>query len=179
MGILYRVRQFLNAVREIPSLEDIEQIKTVLAPELFSLFRSMQPGEQAHSIKIWRGLLDFGQSNPDLQVAALLHDVGKTLHPLSVWDRSLIVFMKTLFPKQAKAWGQPKQVNQQPNWRRAFLVAENHPAWGASMAEKAGASPLTVALIRNHQAPNDQTNPPLPSDINDLLVQLIRLDNIH
>ena len=91
----------------------------------------------------------------------------------------MIVITKTLFPKQARTWGKTEQVDQQHTWRRAFLVAENHPDWGASMAEKAGASPLTVALIRNHQAPHDQTNPPLPSDIHDLLVQLIRLDNIH
>lgn len=37
------------------------------------------------------------------------------------------------------------------SWRRAFVVARQHPSWGAQMATEAGATPLTVSLIRRHQ----------------------------
>jgi hypothetical protein len=37
------------------------------------------------------------------------------------------------------------------NLRRAFVVAERHPGWGAEMVAEAGASRMVVALIRRHQ----------------------------
>lgn len=177
MDILYRARQFFNALHAAPSPAQIDQIRPILSPKLLSLFLSMQPGEIAHSLQIWQGLVDFGDCPPDVQVAALLHDVGKTRSPLSVWDRTIIVLARTLLPKQASRWGKDARDGWQTGWRRPFVVAENHPEWGAQMAEGAGASPLTVMLIRQHQAYQHSSQKNVPAEIQPYLDHLIQLDN--
>lgn len=92
-------------------------------------------------------LLEQDETNNDLLAAALLHDVGKCCHPLRLWERVVIVLAKSLFPKRVKSWGEGEPFG----WKRAFVVAEQHPSWGAELAARAGASPMTVSLIRRHQ----------------------------
>ena len=153
MRMFYRLRQLWESLHARPTAPDLALAQVVLAPPLMAIFIRLQPSEQAHSLRILNQLLEQGENHPDLLAAALLHDVGKSLYPLQVWERILIVVGKALLPKQARRWGQ----GQPRGWQRAFVIAEQHPAWGADMAGKAGASPLTVSLIRNHQE-----NPPSP-----------------
>ncbi len=113
------------------------------------LFQQMQPGDRAHSLRIYRDLQAEGHTHPDLLAAALLHDSGKSRCTLHLWERVLIVAAQSLLPAQVAVWGEAEPTG----WRRPFAVARQHPLWGASMAEQAGAAPLTVALIRRHQEP--------------------------
>jgi hypothetical protein len=39
------------------------------------------------------------------------------------------------------------------SWQRPFIVASQHPRWGAELAIEAGVTPLTANLIRRHQEP--------------------------
>lgn len=147
MRILYRVRQFRAALAGAPNPDDLAAIQTVLAPALMDLFLQMQASEQAHSLQVYDRLLQHGAQDSDLLVAALLHDIGKTRFPLRIWERVVIVLAKAFVPRWVKRWGQ----GQARGWRRAFVVAEQHTKWGAEMAAIAGASPVTVRLIRRHQ----------------------------
>jgi hypothetical protein len=107
----------------------------------------MQPSEQVHAYQVFQHLKAAGHSDSDLLVAALLHDVGKILYPLSIFDRVVIALGKRLFLRAARRWGggTPRGL------RRPFVVAVNHAAWGADLAAQAGASSRTVGLIRCHQ----------------------------
>ena len=147
MRVRYRINQFWQAVTASPSEEDLRKVNKVLSLEMISLFREMQASEQAHSINIYKQLRANGDTNQDLLVAALLHDVGKSRYPLKIWERILIVFGNTFFPRQVKRWGK----REPSGWVRPFVIAENHPTWGAEMAEEAGAPTTTVMIIRRHQ----------------------------
>jgi hypothetical protein len=157
---IYRTRQFWQALElrnlglsRKKDLTDLEQARTVLSAPLFILFTRLQPSEQAHSLRVLQALQVEGENQPDLLAAALLHDVGKIRMPLRLWERVLIVLVH------------PAEQTNQSGWRRSFarfikslkitnkalLVAENHAAWGAELAVSAGASPLTISLIRRHQ----------------------------
>jgi len=181
--VLYRVRQFFLALRAAADPRDLEQARSVLTPEQMKLFAGMQSSEQAHAVNVYRQLVAQGETASDLMAAALLHDVGKSLSPLCLWERILIVLARAVFPAQSRRWGSlptegfkggyppspgpfplegergdergnmpiPKEVIR--GWRRAFVIAEQHPAWGAALAAEAGASPRLVALIRQHQEP--------------------------
>jgi putative nucleotidyltransferase with HDIG domain len=144
--LTYRSRQFRNTLfgsrKQIPS----EAVLAYLTPAQFSLFQRMQPSEQEHAYSICRSLEITGQSNPDLFTAALLHDVGKILHPLSIFERVMVVMGKYLFRGATRRWaaGTPRGL------RRPFVVAANHARWGAELARQAGATPLAVDLIRRH-----------------------------
>jgi hypothetical protein len=144
--LAYRSRQFRNSLlssrEKIPS----EVLHDHLAPAELKLFRQMQPSEQAHAYKIFKNLKTAGRTDPDLLCAALLHDVGKILHPLSIYERVLIVLGKGLFPEAARRWaaGKPRGL------KRPFVVAARHAEWGAELATQAGATHWTVELIRHH-----------------------------
>lgn len=150
MRIAYRARQFWHALFAKPKPEELALARAALPVSLMELFDQLQPGEQAHSLKIYRQLVEQGETQPDLLVAALLHDVGKSRYKLHIWDRVLIVLARAAFPQQVKTWGRGNPTG----WQRAFVIAEQHPTWGAQMAAQAGASPLTVSIIRRHQDPS-------------------------
>jgi hypothetical protein len=62
-------------------------------------------------------------------------------------------------------------------WRRAFVVAVQHPQWGADLAAKAGASPLAVALIRRHQEQQGSLGEADAGSEDSLLARLQSVDN--
>ncbi len=146
--LFYRVRQFKQAVAA-PALNETElaEIQAILSDAEFELFFRFDRGEQWHSYQVMRTLREAGHDEPELLQAALLHDVGKTRSPLTVWNRSLIVVVKKVLPGKTAVWGK----NNTDGWQRPFVVKAQHPEWGAQMAEAAGSSALVVALIRRHQ----------------------------
>lgn len=170
---LYRTRQFWQALRPPLSLEDSELVQSILTPPQMDLFRQMQAGEQAHSLRVLRALLEQGETQGDLLVAALLHDVGKNFAPLRLWERVAIVLVKAICPGCAQRWGEGPAAG----WRRAFVVSARHPDWGAELAAGAGASPLTVALIRRHQETRPRLESSLDSVEDRLLMKLVAVDD--
>jgi len=111
------------------------------------LFLRQQPAEQAHSLEVFFQLIEQGEDSPDLLAAALLHDAGKSRFPLRLWERAEVVIGKALFPAWVEKWGE----SGARGWKRPFVIAARHAQWGAEMADEAGASALTVRLIRRHQ----------------------------
>ena len=138
-------------------------MKKVLSPALFDLFEQMLPFEKAHALRVFDRLKEQGFTDPDLLIAALLHDVGKVRYPLKPWERAIGVLVKKFFPGRVAQWGQgePRGV------AAGVVVAEQHAHWGAMMAEKAGAPEVAVRLIANHQ---DQ----IPAQLSDDEMTLIR-----
>lgn len=148
MGLWYRAGQFWRQLRSTPlSPAARAEIAAVLRASELSLFQQLDAGDQWHSYHVFRTLRDAGHKDPDLLVASLLHDVGKTRAPLSVWQRSLIVLVQLFWPARISAWG----TGEPSGWKRPFVVKVRHPAWSAEMAAAAGSTPLAVSLIRRHQ----------------------------
>jgi hypothetical protein len=143
----YRVRQFWGVLRAKPRTEQIEQARRLLNLTQFELFQQLQPSEQGHALVVYTQLRTQGENDPDLLSAALLHDVGKVRYPLRVWDRVAIVLAKKFLPELAERWGQAEP----EGWKRPFVVAAQHPAWGADLAAERDVSPKAAALIRHHQ----------------------------
>ena len=150
--VIYRTRQFWLAWRA-PSLteQDLALAQSVLTSEQMQLFSCLQPSEQIHALRVLQTVQGQGESDPDLFTATLLHDIGKVRGPLRLWERVLIVLGRSIFPDRVKIWGG----GQCRGWRRAFVIAEQHPSWGSEMAVEVGATPLAVSLIRRHQVPGE------------------------
>jgi hypothetical protein len=123
------------------------EIETVLSPGEAALFYRCQETDQWHAYRVYRALVDSGQTEPDLLAAALLHDVGKTEMRLTVWNRILIVIVDALIPGKIEQWGRE---NGQ-GWKQPFAVRLYHPQWGAELARAAGTSDRAVYLIEHHQ----------------------------
>jgi hypothetical protein len=145
--IIYRSRQFQRALRSPKAPVSDTILLPFLSPSQIVLFRRMHFFEQAHAFKVLQSLRQAGHTDPDLLAAALLHDVGKILAPLSLLDRVLVVVGQRLFPRAVSRWG----MGAARGLRRPFVIAVQHPSWGADLASAAGASPKTCDLIRCHQ----------------------------
>jgi len=165
--LVYRTRQSWNALPGPCRWVETAALLSHLNPSPLVLFRRMQPSEQAHAYHMLERLKAAGQTDPDLLAAALLHDVGKILYPLSLLDRVVIVLGKRFFRQRTRRWseGTPNRL------RRPFFVSAHHPDWGADLAEQAGASSRTVDLIRRHQE--------IPSIDDPLLAMLQSTDDVN
>lgn len=143
----YRLRQLRNILTAGPLSDTAARdVAMLLSPAEQSLFALLTWADQWHSYRVVCDLRGAGYNDPDLLVAALLHDVGKTCYPLTAWDRTLIVVGGALFARRAEAWG----AGPVDSWRRPFVVRARHPDWGAEMAAAAGSRPAVVDLIRRH-----------------------------
>ena len=147
--VRYRVAQFFMTFWTSFRPVDAAYAARHLDPALLRLFRRMSRPEQHHGIAICRALEVQGHGDPDLLVAALLHDVGKIQTPPRLWDRVIAVLGEHFAPQQAARWslGEPRGL------LRGFVVRRMHSEWGAALAEQAGATPRAAALIRRHHDP--------------------------
>lgn len=146
---VYRASQFLHYWRNAPLNRAAQNRVDAILPtsDMRALFRRLSPGEQAHSLKVLeRVLARYPAAPPELLQAALLHDVGKIVAPLTIAERVLVVLGQKLFPGVWAGWGQ----GSARGWRKAFVVANQHARWGADLAAQAGALALTSSLIRRH-----------------------------
>lgn len=149
MRLTYRVKQFYRSLTARSDLTQRGHVLEILDPPLAELFYRMTPSDQAHSLRVLKVLELDGQTDPDLLAAALLHDVGKSVHPPSILDRIIVVLANQFFSGRVLRWG-----NSEPHgWRRPFAIAVHHAGWGAELAAAHGASPSLVDLIRSHQDP--------------------------
>jgi hypothetical protein len=169
MGLLYRIQQFFRTLRARPETLEPARVLEILDPPLSELFFRMSPSDQAHSLRVLSALQREGRTDVDLLAAALLHDVGKSVHPPSVFDRIVIVLANQIIPRRVVQWGGAEP----QGWRRPFAIATQHAHWGAELVAQHSASPLLVELIRRHQDPLPAT-PSTPVDL--LLVELRRVD---
>jgi putative nucleotidyltransferase with HDIG domain len=121
---------------------------------------------------VYQALRAQGETHPDLLAAALLHDVGKARFPLYVWERVLIVLAERFLPGWAARWGDARP----ESWRRPFVVARQHPEWGAEMVARRGGSALLVDIIRRHQA---EVSPAEMGEADRLICRLQAADSMN
>ena len=165
MKTTYRASQFFLALFARLTPEDLLLIEKHLSPSLMEAFQRMSRSDQLHGIRVLRSVCARGETDPTLCAAALLHDVGKSRHPFRLWDRILVVLGSALIPGAIERWG-----NGEPRgWRRAFVIASQHPQWGAEIIRAAGGSEDLATLVIRHQ----ETSPSHPeTTIDHLLFRL-------
>ena len=109
------------------------------------LYRSMDPRERDHGVRVARTLVRrTPDADPTLVRAALLHDVGKSVRRYAVYERILV----HLLPGPVPPPDPPRR-----GVVGARQVAAHHPAYGAAMLRAAGAPERLVDLVARHHAP--------------------------
>ncbi len=167
-----RILQGLRALTSFARPADTSLAEATLSPELMALFRRMRRSEQQHSLRMALDLRAQGHTHPDLLIAALLHDVGKSRYSFRLFERMLVVLAKKLIPSRYTAWSQ----GEPRGWRRPFVIAEQHPRWSAEDMAGAGASMLAISLVRRHQEAVEG----VPKGKEDRLLALLQaVDNVN
>jgi len=157
--MLYRVSQFFKAVRPQIRPEHYLWINDVLSDEESILFRKQPLADQRHALDVavciqsqknelvsFHGRLIFEY----LLKAALLHDCGKFLFPLRLWQRIFIV-MATYIPEQLSR----HMIKKSNILGKTMIIYKSHPAWGSRLAAKAGSNKEILILIQNHHNPEN------------------------
>ena len=115
-----------------------------LRPEELRLYRGMDARDREHAVQVARALVqEFPDASSELVRAALLHDIGKQVHPYRVWERIL-----------AHLWA-PAELPREPlsrGLRAAWQVRVHHAAYGAALLRAAGGSEDVARLIEEHDA---------------------------
>lgn len=147
MGARYRAHQFFKAISASVSANERELVGRALPPGLQPLFFRMAMNDQRHSLDVYRTLHDQGFRDDNLLAAALLHDCGKALGRIGVWQRVALVLAQAGGPwllKRLPASGTDQL-------QRAFYVQREHARLGAELAAAAGAPQRVVDLILQHE----------------------------
>lgn len=147
MTAAYRIRQGLRALFAFSQPVDDDLAAQHLTPELLACFRAMRRSEQLHSLHVLRTVLAQGSTPPDLAVAALLHDAGKSRYPFPVWQKTLVVLVRAFAPRLFERLSSGSETN----WlHRPFVLSVHHPTWSAEQVAAAGGSEGAVWLIAHH-----------------------------
>ena len=140
-----RLRQFREASR-VPRAADHDLARGLLAPPLLDLFRAQSARDIVHSAATARWLIERGHDDPDLLVAALLHDIGKGEQRR--WDR-----VGYVLAQEARVAGLVGAGNSRLAFRRAVARSLSHAEASAERMANAGASARAVELTRLHHGP--------------------------
>lgn len=147
----YRIGQFLRALSPVVPARDRALAAAVLTPAQQAAFARLPAADRRHAAAVLRLLLAAGARDPDLVVAALLHDLGKVAAHgrgrARLPHRVVKVLLARYWPA-AWAWASARP-------RRGPLLGcyllRHHPALGAAHAARLGTTPRACALIAAHQ----------------------------
>jgi HD domain-containing protein len=147
MAATQRVRQGIRALLAFSGPVDTALAAEYLSPALMNCFEQMRRSEQLHSLNVLRDTLAQGSTPPDLAIAALLHDVGKSRYPFPTWQKTLVVLAKVFTPR---LFERLSQGSEKHFWQRPFVLSEHHPTWSAQIIAAAGAPERAVWLVAHH-----------------------------
>lgn len=152
--MFYRVHQFVQAFFPHIHPSEILTGTRILSPQAKSLFLQQSRAEQRHALTVAQSLLIYEDSLStseyhDLVTAALLHDCGKSLVNIRLWQRVYIVLMQRM---PQTLWA---RLEEGPALLAAPLImAKHHAIWGCKLAHKIELNSRICLLIREHHAPS-------------------------
>lgn len=147
----YRIGQFGRALAPWVPTRDRALAAALLTPAQLDAFRRMAPADQRHAVRVARLLLAGGARDPDLLVAALLHDLGKVA--IDGRGRVRLPHRVTKVLLLHFAPGVWCRLSDRPGgaFLRGYYLLQHHPALGATWAARLGTSARACALIAAHE----------------------------
>jgi hypothetical protein len=142
-----KVRQFRSHVRARVAPDERAALAGWMTPDQLALFDSMHVADRRHGLDVVTTLREQGVTDEEVLLAGLLHDAGKGR--TGVWPRVAYSLGQAY---GAWIW---RVAGVLPPMRLALERLREHAEASARLAERAGASPRTVDLIRHQEAPVD------------------------
>jgi hypothetical protein len=141
--VVHRVAQFFGHVRASVTPVETASAQRLLPDTAWPLFAAMPVADRRHALDVVRRLTAAGVTDPDVLVAALLHDAAKG-HRMRLWHRVAGVLLEAVAPGQLRRLASPDP----RSWRYPFHLYLHHADLSADAAVAAGCSPRAAAFIR-------------------------------
>lgn len=162
--MLYRSKQGLNALFAFRRQVDEALVQDYLSEPEMALFKRLSRSEQLHSIAVLKTLLqNVPDASPDLCKAALLHDIGKSMKALTVFQKTVNVLLRKFTPILHRSLSATEAIRW---WNAPMVVSRYHPKWGAELLVELNSSAQLVWLCEHHQDnPANWQNHPYYGDL--------------
>ncbi len=140
---MHRVAQFVAHVRARVEPDEQAEARSLLTDAAWRLFAAMPVADRRHALDVVARLRHDWDADPDLFAAALLHDVAKG-DRMRLWHRVAGVLLEAWAPRLLRRLASPDP----GSWRHPFHLYLHHQQLSADLAEAAGCSSRTVAILR-------------------------------
>jgi putative nucleotidyltransferase with HDIG domain len=137
-----RFYQFFLALNPIITSEDEKFVVNYLSASELIFFNKLPKSDRRHAIKVAYYLVDSFPNDVNLIKAGLLHDIGKTIRPLSIIEKSLAVLLSILFPFFIK-----RLASKKASFLHIYL---HHADIGFDIAQNLKLDNDILFLIKNH-----------------------------
>jgi hypothetical protein len=149
-GVAWRLSQFSRAVTYRHDSEIDRRLQGVLQNEAqWRLLRRLSAFDRGHHLRVHDTLVAAGYADPDLLLAAALHDVGKANDRgrVRLPHRVLKVLLQAISPRLLDLVGR-----RSGGWLgHGLFLARHHPQLGAELAGAADVSERCAELIARHE----------------------------
>ena len=149
--ILHLVRRFWFSLWPVgPTVDEDGWARSLLSAREEQLWDRMSRQDRRHAVAVARRVeAQLGAEATDtVLVAALLHDVGKTVADLGTFGRVIATLSAAVAGEDmARLWARGRGLT-----RRVGLYVD-YPTLGVDLLELAGSDPMVVAWSREHHLP--------------------------
>lgn len=146
--MFYRVKQFIWGFISLYKKVDYDYVKKYLNKEELLLFDKLKVNDKHHCIRVCKDAISFNEKLKEdekleevkLGRAALLHDIGKGILHLSLFDKSIIVILDKITKGKIRRYKNNKKIN----------IYYNHPKEGYEILKSKGYSKEILEVVRDH-----------------------------
>jgi hypothetical protein len=138
------VRRFFRGFRWALAPGEVEEARALLTDEELELFSALQGRERRHAMDVLHWLQTHTSPSRALQVAALVHNVGKG--PLHLHERVLYVLLQKFAPPLLVRLSSARG----GRLGRALAMQREHAPRGAERLTTIGSADRVRELVRHH-----------------------------
>ena len=149
--VLYRVKQFIWGFTSFFKNIDYEYVNEFLNEDEIKIFNKLKHNDKHHCIRVCKDSIKMKEDfNIDvdkykLGKAALLHDVGKSKMPLSIFEKSVVVLLDKATSGKIKKYDKIKQID----------IYYNHPKNGLEVLKNFKYDKELLEVVRYHHNNNN------------------------